>query len=445
MQRTRRATVVATATVVASALLTFPVLAASVERSAGPERISTAVAASRDHRTSATDALIATAATFPDALAATPLAAGLDAPLLLTRSDRLPRIVADELERLDVERVWLLGGSAVISEAVAERLADAGYEVERVAGEDRYATAARIALASGPSPTGEAVVALGGHPDPQRAWPDAVAAGALGASPDRLPTLLTAHDRLPEATVDALEELDVENVILVGGDAAIAPGVEERLGDLGYDVQRVAGASRYDTSVALAREALERVDASERRVVFATGADFPDALAAGALAGNVEGPLVLVPPTELAPAVDAFLRDHTERWAGGIVVGGPAAASDLVLKQLQAAIEDAPPPERVVDVFEGEASWYGEAFHGRPTASGELYDQNALTAAHRSLPFGTRLRVTNAAGGQQVTVRVNDRGPFSSSRVLDLSKAAAAELGMLSSGTAWVRVEVLAD
>lgn len=83
---------------------------------------------------------------------------------------------------------------------------------------------------------------------------------------------------------------------------------------------------------------------------------------------------------------------------------------------------------------DGIASWYGPGFHGRRTASGETFNTHALTAAHRSLPFGTRVTVTNRATGRSVVVRVNDRGPFAHGRVIDLSQAAARAIGI--TGTA---------
>lgn len=92
---------------------------------------------------------------------------------------------------------------------------------------------------------------------------------------------------------------------------------------------------------------------------------------------------------------------------------------------------------------EGQASWYGSQHHGKRTASGERFDQNALTAAHRSLPFGTRVKVTHLGNGRTVVVRVNDRGPVSRKRIIDLSKAAAERLGMLRQGVAPVRLEAL--
>ncbi len=91
----------------------------------------------------------------------------------------------------------------------------------------------------------------------------------------------------------------------------------------------------------------------------------------------------------------------------------------------------------------GQASYYGARHHGKRTASGDAFDQNALTAAHRSLPFGTQVRVTNLANQRQVVVTINDRGPVSRRRLIDLSKKAAEALGMLDSGVAKVRVEAL--
>ena len=88
-----------------------------------------------------------------------------------------------------------------------------------------------------------------------------------------------------------------------------------------------------------------------------------------------------------------------------------------------------------------KASWYGPRFHGKLTANGEVYDQMALTAAHKSLKFGTLLRITNSKNGKSVIVRINDRGPYITGRQLDLSKGAAIDLGLLEKGVANVKVE----
>ena len=91
----------------------------------------------------------------------------------------------------------------------------------------------------------------------------------------------------------------------------------------------------------------------------------------------------------------------------------------------------------------GTASFYAEAFHGRRTASGEIYDMNSMTCAHRTLPFGTILDVENLENGSTVTVRVNDRGPFVGGRIIDLSRAAADRLGMIGPGTSEVVLRVV--
>jgi rare lipoprotein A len=99
------------------------------------------------------------------------------------------------------------------------------------------------------------------------------------------------------------------------------------------------------------------------------------------------------------------------------------------------------PEPAAVETF--VASYYGGKFHGRKTANGERFNMNALTAAHKTLPFGTRLRVTNPESGQSVTVRINDRGPYIRGRDLDLSRAAAEQIGLIQAGHGQVAVEVL--
>jgi rare lipoprotein A len=92
----------------------------------------------------------------------------------------------------------------------------------------------------------------------------------------------------------------------------------------------------------------------------------------------------------------------------------------------------------------GLASWYGHPFHGRRTASGEIYDMRGMTAAHRTMPFGTRVRVTSLDTGRSVEVRINDRGPFKKERIIDVSYAAARALGAVGRGVIPVRLRVTA-
>jgi rare lipoprotein A len=96
------------------------------------------------------------------------------------------------------------------------------------------------------------------------------------------------------------------------------------------------------------------------------------------------------------------------------------------------------------NVLHGKATWYADSLHGRTTASGEKYDKHAFTAAHRTLPFGTRVEVTNLSNGESVIVTINDRGPFGSEeRIIDLSRAAAEEIDMIEAGVVDVTVRIL--
>ena len=125
-------------------------------------------------------------------------------------------------------------------------------------------------------------------------------------------------------------------------------------------------------------------------------------------------------------------------WVG-IAVGVLAALAALTMVVLPKTEAEA--TRLPAFVQRGLASWYGPGFHGKKTASGDRFDQNDLTAAHRQLPLGSKATVTNLENGKQVEVEINDRGPYVGGRVIDLSKAAAEKIDMKGDGTARVRVE----
>ncbi len=123
-----------------------------------------------------------------------------------------------------------------------------------------------------------------------------------------------------------------------------------------------------------------------------------------------------------------------------VMIAGVVVAAFLAACGPREVNHGKPPFEQV-----GMASYYARSLHGRQTASGERYNENALTAAHPRLPFGTRLKVTNLKNGRSVEVRVNDRGPFVKRRVIDLSYAAARKLEMLQDGVVRVEIRILAQ
>lgn len=134
---------------------------------------------------------------------------------------------------------------------------------------------------------------------------------------------------------------------------------------------------------------------------------------------------------------------RTEAPQSGIVLASfPAAQATLQAPAVANVLDDAPADE-AEDPRRGVASWYGRGFHGLPTASGERFDMHELTAAHRTLPFGTAVEVRNPRNGRAVVVRINDRGPYSRRREIDLSYAAARDLGIAGRGIARVELRVL--
>ncbi|MEB3169322.1 MAG: septal ring lytic transglycosylase RlpA family protein [Cyanobium sp.] len=156
---------------------------------------------------------------------------------------------------------------------------------------------------------------------------------------------------------------------------------------------------------------------------------------------------LLITGTSVAPAL-AAPSERPSQQASPVAlrqVGEPPSFEDTLLRQA--------PPMTIAQtliassstgrVISGQASWYGPGFYGNRTASGEVFSRGTLTAAHRTLPFGTLVRVTNLNNGRSTVVRINDRGPFHSGRILDLAHGAASRLGVVASGTAQVSLEVL--
>lgn len=129
--------------------------------------------------------------------------------------------------------------------------------------------------------------------------------------------------------------------------------------------------------------------------------------------------------------------------AGVMIAGSIGCASSPRFRADGGSSGRASPPSPTGFVQEGIASFYGEEFNGRSTSNGEVFDMFKFTAAHRTLPFGTKLRVKNLENGKEVIVRINDRGPFKLDRIIDLSYAAAKQLEMIIAGTARVKLEVV--
>ena len=171
---------------------------------------------------------------------------------------------------------------------------------------------------------------------------------------------------------------------------------------------------------------------------------------------------LLLPGSALVPAIADSSFAATQNEAA--VVAAPSSAAlestqEVAIREAgtdvvpdQGTIQQAPPTRvapapkpapRVLHSSKGQASWYGPGFYGNRTANGEVFRPGTMTAAHRTLPFGTKVKVTNLRNGRTTVVRINDRGPFHGNRVIDLAHGAAHSLGVTASGIAQVRLDVL--
>lgn len=292
----------------------------AIERHAGTTRITTAVAVSEATFTSADTALLARADTYPDALTGTVLAHQRQAPLLLTGRDRVHGAVKAELERLGVEQVVLLGGTAAVGTAVRDDLAT-DYAVSRVAGPTRWATAVEVAQDVAPSP--DTVVLATGE-----TFPDAVAASAYAAH-QGWPVLLTGRDDLPDEVDVYLEAAGSVRVVPIGGPAAISDAVLAELSADGHTVaDRLAGSTRWATSHRVATAHANALG-SPTDLWVATGDAFPDALTAG-VAAAANGALLQLTPTA-ALDVPGSKQDVLGRLESQSACAGDGALANVAL------------------------------------------------------------------------------------------------------------------
>jgi putative cell wall-binding protein len=280
---------------------------------------------------------LATGAAAADALAAGPAAARLDAPVLLTAASGLPAATAVQLRRLRPAEIVVVGGATAVADEVLAQL-QAFASVRRLAGNDRYQTAAAVARDAFPGTVPVVYVASGGG------FADALAGGPAAAH-EGAPLLLTARDALPAATAEALEALAPERIVVLGGEAAVGAGVQARLGAYAARVERLAGEDRELTAAAVAERVFPTGSdpaGSVATAFIATGVDFPDALAGGPAAARGGGPLLLTGPGGLSAASAAQLRRLRPRSVA--VLGGAAALSDGVLAGAREALADAGGP-----------------------------------------------------------------------------------------------------
>jgi putative cell wall-binding protein len=298
---------------------TPPASTARVERQYGNNRHETAAAASQDAFASGVPvAYVTTGATFPDALAAGAAAGFGRGPVILVERDRLPALATTELERLNPERIVIVGGGNAVSSYVAALVNrfQTGGGTTRISGTDRYRTAAALSTATHAPGVATAYVASGGS------WPDALAAVPHAARAGS-PLLLTQPNALPSATRTELQRLAPGRIIVLGGTTVVSQSVAQALDAYtAGEVIRLAGPDRFATA---ARISSFHMPGGAPVAYVTTGEAFPDALAAGPAAAVRGGSTVLVKQASIpAPSVAELERLNPSRI---FLLGGPRVVS----------------------------------------------------------------------------------------------------------------------
>ena len=298
---------------------------------AGQNRVETAIRASRlaFGPGSVDTVVIATGQNWPDALGGTALAGAVDGPVLLVSTDSLPGSVATEIARLGANRAIILGGTSAVGRKVETALNNhpSIKKVERIAGNDRYQTADRVALrvikGMGSDYDGMAFVATGEN------FPDALAAAPLAAAKGWPLFLANPARGLSASTRSAMAA--VQEAVILGGTAVVPQATQDTIGAMsGKTTRRLQGPDRYGTAVAVANYAVTHHWHTWERVGITTGVNFPDALAGGVLQGKADSVMLLTSPERLNPRTASALRSHSLKIDTVTFFGGNAAVSSSV-------------------------------------------------------------------------------------------------------------------
>lgn len=285
-----------------------------------------------------------------DALTATLLASVKDAPLLLVTDSRYSS-VKEELERLGVKNVYLAGGPAVIGAKFEENLKKDGYQVSRLSGGDRYYTAAEIMKEA--DVTSKHVFLVNGGLESDDQLADALAVGPASGR-DQSPILLTLRNKVPQATIDALEGVD--QITIIGGNVAVSDQVERQLKDEGYQVDRVMGNDRYQTAVEISKKYFA---GSQKSILVNDGrVSFADALVGGYLGAKKDAPVLLTNVNQLSNHTKGYVDNKV---SFSYVLGGAKSISLNVFNTLDEIIAPTRNIESV-ETFGDVVVEFGEAY-----------------------------------------------------------------------------------
>ena len=280
----------------------------NTSRLAGYDRYETAAQITKNGWQQSDDAILAFGENYPDALAAAPLAAKYDAPILLTKRDSLPDATKQTLRDLSVKNVIVVGGTGVITDAVDAELLGMGIHVRRVFGYDRYETAAAIAKELG-SPS-EVFVVAGTD------FPDALSVASI-AGIKQIPILLVPQNDLPDAVKNYVNSQSISKSYIIGNSGVISDQIFSQF----PAAERISGGTKYQTNLAVNEKFVSEKIFASSSICLATGEIFADALAGSAYAAKLSAPIVLI-NNDAVNVTDGYVKDRAAEGKQLVIFGG---------------------------------------------------------------------------------------------------------------------------
>lgn len=293
--------------------------AADIHRIWGSDRYDTATEISKSGWTDGSEyAVIANGENFPDALSAAPLAKKYNAPILLNSGKSIDSKVESELKRLNVKKVFIIGGTAVVPSSVEKRLSQVNIEAIRLYGQDRYETAVKVAEQLGFN--GELAIASGEN------FPDAMSMAPIAAQKG-MPIILTSGENLPSSVAKYIKDKKINKTYVIGGNDVVSDNIFNTL----PNAERLYGDSRYDTNIAVLKKFENELHFNN--IYLSNGENFPDALAGSALAAKNSSAVILV-SSYSGVSTGNFLSSKLTSFKTANILGGTGVVDDILVQIL---------------------------------------------------------------------------------------------------------------
>lgn len=351
----------------------------------GENRYQTAVEISKSHWETSEVVVLARGDGYADSLAGVPLAYAYDAPVLLTPTNRLHSETYEEIKRLGAKKIIILGGPGAVSEDVEKRLTEEDLSIERISGDNRYSTATEIAYRLKEvlkvESFDQALVVYGQN------FPDALAAASQAARL-QIPILLSNGRKVSDNEKQAIDDLGIDEILIIGGEAVIAKEVQEDL-----EAKRIFGSNRYETALMVAKE----LNPLGEKVYIATGEDFADAVTGAVITAKNGGNLLLVGRDSMTDAAEAYLKEHK---AEVTILGGEGVVSRKIAETV-ASIGEIGEEDQDLEEDREVKEWIpiGEG--------GVVFGSTPFNLEERGLAtsYGEWIYYVDAAGGEEFYLR----------------------------------------